>query len=206
MFIVGLTGGIGSGKSAASDYFQTLGVPVVDADIVAREVVEPGQPALKLIVEHFGEHILTAEHDLDRAKLRQKIFENSHEKKWLEDLLHPIIREEITRQLHASKGPYAILVSPLLFETDQHRLVNRSLLIDVPVDVQLARASNRDQNSQEQIQKIIDSQLPRDVKLARADDVILNDKSLAALHDEIEKQHAKYLEYIKREDVNEQNS
>lgn len=201
MFIVGLTGGIGSGKSAASDYFQSLGVPIVDADVVAREVVEPGQPALNLIAEHFGQDILTTDQNLDRTKLRQKIFENSSEKKWLEDLLHPIIRQEIRRQLAASHGPYAILVSPLLFETNQHALVNRSLLIDVPVEVQLARATNRDQNSREQIQKIIDSQLPRDVKLARADDVILNDKSLAALQDEIKKQHVRYLEY-----VNEQNS
>lgn len=201
MFIVGLTGGIGSGKSAASEHFESLGVPVVDADVVAREVVEPGQPALKLIAEHFGQDILTADHKLDRAKLRQKIFEQASEKKWLEELLHPIIRQEIRRQLTASQGPYAILVSPLLFETDQHNLVNRSLLIDVPVEVQLARATSRDQNSREQIQKIIDSQLPRDVKLARADDVILNDKSLAALQDEIKKQHVRYLEC-----VNEQNT
>jgi dephospho-CoA kinase len=201
MFIVGLTGGIGSGKSAASDHFQRLGISIVDADIVAREVVEPGKPAFNAIVEHFGQDILTAETILDRAKLRQRIFENAKEKAWLETLLHPIIRQEIQRQLVACEGPYAILVSPLLFETNQQRLVDRTLLIDVPEKLQLARASSRDQNSTEQIQKIIDSQLPRDVKLARADDVILNDKSLADLKIKVEQQHAKYLE-----SVNAQNS
>jgi dephospho-CoA kinase len=195
MFTVGLTGGIGSGKTAASDHFQTLGVHVVDADIVAREVVEPGQPALDEIVKHFGPDILKEDRSLDRAKLRQCVFTNTTEKDWLESLLHPLIRQEITRQLAASKSAYAILVSPLLFETNQHLLVNRSLLIDVPEDLQLIRASSRDQNSQEQIQKIIDSQLPRDVKLARADDVIVNDKNLDELKLSVEKQHAIYLDY-----------
>lgn len=200
MFIVGLTGGIGSGKSAASEIFESLGVSVVDADVVAREVVEPGQPALTSIVEHFGREILTAAKTLDRAKLRQRIFDNNNEKKWLEGLLHPIIREEIKRQLHACKSAYAILVSPLLFETNQHLLVNRTLLIDVPEEIQLNRASSRDQNSIEQIQKIIDSQLPRDIKRQRADDIILNDSSLKDLRNKIEQQHAQYLNYSKHPD------
>jgi dephospho-CoA kinase len=195
MFTVGLTGGIGSGKSAASDHFQTLGIHVVDADVVAREVVAPGQPALAEIVKHFGSDIMSVNGHLDRAKLRQRIFSNNSEKAWLEALLHPLIRQEIKRQLSASESPYAILVSPLLFETNQHQLVNRTLLIDVPEALQLSRASSRDQNSLEQIQKIIDSQLPRNVKLSRADDVIVNDKTLDELKRSVEKQHAIYLEY-----------
>lgn len=207
MFIVGLTGGIGSGKTAASDMFQHLGISVVDADIVAREVVEPGQPALNSIVEHFGEDILTNEKSLDRAKLRQRIFDNSTEKKWLEALLHPVIREEIKRQLNACTSPYTILVSPLLFETRQNLLVNRTLLIDVPEEIQLNRASSRDRNSIEQIQKIIDNQLPRKVKQERADDVILNDMSLDDLRKKIEQLHIKYLHISKNPEYsNEQES
>jgi dephospho-CoA kinase len=201
MFIVGLTGGIGSGKTAASDIFKSLGINIVDADIVAREVVEPGKPALEEIVKHFGEKILQADKTLDRAKLRTKIFQYSEEKLWLEQLLHPVIREEITHQLSNSEAAYSILVSPLLFETDQSRLVNRSLLIDVPVEAQLARATKRDSNSLEQIQKIIDSQLPRNVKLSMADDIICNDASLLELESKIKDKHAFYLEQ-----AHEQNS
>lgn len=194
MFVVGLTGGIGSGKTAASDIFKSLGVNIVDADIVAREVVEPGQPALKEIVQHFGADILLTDGNLDRAKLRTCIFSNPSEKYWLENLLHPIIRQEIQHQLNDSKATYSILVSPLLFETDQSKLVNRTLLIDVPVDIQLERAAFRDNNPAEQIQKIIDSQLPRDVKLSKADDVICNDKDLASLELKIKDKHLFYLE------------
>ena len=194
MFIVGLTGGIGSGKTAASDIFKSLSVNIVDADIVAREVVEPGQPALKEIIQHFGPDILFTDGNLDRAKLRTCIFSNPTDKIWLENLLHPIIRQEIQHQLNDSKAAYSILVSPLLFETDQSKLVDRTLLIDVPVNTQLERATLRDNNSLQQIQKIIDSQLPRDVKLSQADDVICNDKDLASLELKIKEKHLFYLE------------
>tara|TARA_R110002167_G_scaffold162994_18_gene359698 strand:- start:1557 stop:2162 length:606 start_codon:yes stop_codon:yes gene_type:complete len=195
MFIVGLTGGIGSGKTAASDIFKSLGVNIIDADVVAREVVEPGQPALEKIVKHFGSDILLKDGCLDRAKLRSCIFSNSSDKAWLENLLHPIIRHEIQHQLNNSKSAYSILVSPLLFETDQAKLVHRTLLIDVPINIQLERATLRDSNSLQQIQKIIDSQLPRDVKLSKADDVICNDKDLASLELKIKEKHLFYLEH-----------
>lgn len=197
--IIGLTGGIGSGKTAASDEFQTLGITVVDADIVAREVVEPGQPALEKIVEHFGKHILLSDGTLDRAALRKLIFSSEDDKRWLEALLHPIIRAEIKRQLNEATSPYAILVSPLLFETNQAELVNRTLLIDVPVSLQLERASKRDQNSSEQIQKIIDSQLPREQKLKLADDVICNDHDLEHLMKQVHLQHKTYLELTREQ-------
>tara|TARA_R110002072_G_scaffold99983_7_gene220017 strand:- start:17694 stop:18299 length:606 start_codon:yes stop_codon:yes gene_type:complete len=193
MLIVGLTGGIGSGKTAASDMFKSLGANIVDADIVAREVVEPGNPAFISIIEHFGNSILQDDKYLDRAQLRQIIFAKPAEKQWLEDLLHPIIRQEIKKQLNNSNSLYTILVSPLLFETDQSNMVNRTLLIDVPSDIQLERASKRDDNSRQQIQKIIDSQLPRDVKLKKANDVICNDKDLAELEKKVKEQHAFYL-------------
>ena len=194
MLIIGLTGGIGSGKTAASDLFKSLGVTIVDADIVAREVVEPGRPALNSIVEYFGKSILKENHYLDRAKLRSIIFSDPLKKQWLENLLHPIIRKEIKKQLNASNSSYAILVSPLLLETDQSTMVNRILLIDVPPDIQIERASKRDNNSVQQIQKIIDSQLPRDVKLKKSDDVICNDKNIAELEKKVKQQHAFYLE------------
>ena len=201
MLIIGLTGGIGSGKTAASDIFESLGVNVVDADVVARQVVEPGSSALKAIVEHFGNNILQDDNYLDRAKLRAIIFSQPSEKQWHENLLHPIIRQEIKKQLNNSSSSYAILVSPLLFETDQASLVSRVLLIDVPPDTQLIRASKRDNNSIEQIQKIIDNQSPRNVKLKKSDDIICNDKDLTALEEKVKEQHAFYLEL-----AHEQNS
>ncbi len=194
MFVVGLTGGIGSGKTAASNIFKSLGINIIDADIVAREVIEPGQPALEKIKNHFGEDILLPEGNLDRAKLREYIFSKASDKAWLENLLHPLIRDEIKRQLSLSNSAYTILVSPLLFETDQLNLVDQTLLIDVPVKLQIERATKRDNNTSAQIQKIIDSQLPRDVKLAKADHVICNDQDLNSLHLKIKEKHQFYLE------------
>lgn len=191
---IGLTGGIGSGKTAASDYFETLGVTVVDADIVAREVVEPGTPALASIAQHFGGDILEPSGRLDRASLRTIIFRDAQEKKWLEALLHPIIRTEITQQLSTATSAYSILVSPLLFETDQHCLVHRTLLIDLPVEQQIERASKRDGAEEAQIRAIIAQQMSRACKIEKADDIIVNDKDLDALHAEIRRIHQHYLE------------
>lgn len=194
MWTVGLTGGIGSGKSAASALFEQLGICVVDADIVAREIVEPGQPALDKIVEHFGHEILDSNSKLDRNTLRSIIFSNPDEKTWLESLLHPIIRNEIIDQLEHAHSPYAILVSPLLFETNQHLLVNRTLLIDLPKPLQLSRASARDNAKPEDIEKIIESQLTRECKIDKADDIISNMHDFAYLRDEVERQHLHYLD------------
>jgi dephospho-CoA kinase len=194
MWTVGLTGGIGSGKSAASALFEQYGICVVDADVVAREVVEPGAPALDKIVEHFGPDILDSNSELDRGKLRAIIFSDLVEKEWLESLLHPLIRDEIKKQLNNAYSPYAILVSPLLFETDQHKLVNRTLLIDLPETLQRTRAAERDNSNTEQIQKIIDNQLPREYKIDKADDIISNMHDFAYLREEVERQHLHYLE------------
>ena len=201
MLIIGLTGGIGSGKTAASDIFESLGVNVVDADIVAREVVEPEKPALNKIAKHFGKDILHDDGHLDRAQLRSIIFSQPLEKEWLENLLHPLIRQEIQAQLDRSTSQYAILVSPLLLETDQSKIVNRILLIDVPPNIQIERAAQRDNNSRQQIQKIIDSQLPRDVKISKSDDVICNDQSFAELEKKIIEQHAFYLELAHEQNI-----
>ncbi|OAN90161.1 dephospho-CoA kinase [Marinobacter sp. EhC06] len=195
MKIAGLTGGIGSGKSTVARLFGELGVHWVDADDVAREVVEPGTPALAEIAEHFGDEILTSEGALDRAQLRTIVFQEPEERVWLEALLHPIIREELIRQLNPENYqlPYVLLVSPLLLETDQHELVERIIVIDVPKDVQLERTMARDTNSQEQVERIIAAQMSREDRLARADEVIDNDRPLDDVTRQVRELHERLL-------------
>lgn len=192
-YIVGLTGGIGSGKTAVSDRFAELGIKVVDADVCARTVVEPGKPALQSITGHFGTDVLNPDGSLDRARLRQIVFADEAERKWLEALLHPLIFEEMWSQLQAATSPYAILVSPLLVEAGQNALCQRVLVVDVPEHIQLARATARDANSAEQIKAIMAAQAGRDMRLAAADDVLLNDSDLASLAEAVKELHSRYL-------------
>ena len=192
-FIVGLTGGIGSGKTAVSDRFAELGIKVVDADVCARQVVEPGKPALEQIARHFGGDVLNSDGTLDRAKLRQIVFADENERKWLEALLHPLIFEEMWNQLQSAESPYAILVSPLLVEAGQHAICQRILVVDVPEDIQLARTMQRDSNSAEQVRAIMASQASRTARLERADDVITNDGSLEHLHQQVDGLHKRSL-------------
>ncbi|MHA7808461.1 MAG: dephospho-CoA kinase [Marinobacter adhaerens] len=195
MKIVGLTGGIGSGKSTVTRLFGEHGVHWVDADDVAREVVEPGTPALERISEHFGKTILTSEGALDRAQLRGIVFEKQEERVWLESLLHPIIREELIRQLNPENYqlPYVLLVSPLLLETDQHELVDRIIVIDVPEETQIERTMARDTNSREQVERIIGAQMSREDRLARADEVIDNDRPLDEVTRQVRELHERLL-------------
>ena len=194
MFILGLTGGIGSGKSAASKYFRDQGITVVDADVVAREVVEPGQPALIAIKERYGANALLDDGTLNRAWLRAKVFAEPDERKWLESQTHPRIRDSIIVQLSAATSPYAILESPLLFESGQSELVARTLVIDVPEEIQVERASSRDRSVEEQIRRIIAAQLPRAERLQRADDAVDNSGNLEALYSQLEPLHQSYLQ------------
>ncbi|UTA48881.1 dephospho-CoA kinase [Simiduia sp. 21SJ11W-1] len=190
--VFGLTGGIGSGKSTAASAFRSHGITVVDADQVAREPVEPGSPALETIEEHFGPSILTASGQLNRPALRQIIFQNPAEKQWLENLLHPIIRALIIERLQAADaGPYKILESPLLLETDQRTLVSGVILVDVSPELQIARASQRDNNTPAQIEAIVASQMPRDEKLALADYVLTNDGAPSALVEQVARLHTR---------------
>ncbi len=195
-FVVGLTGGIGSGKSAAADIFRALGGNVVNADDLSREVVEPGLPALDSIAAHFGRDILNADGSLDRASLRAVVFSNDEHKSWLEALLHPLIADLIRARLGDSESPYSILESPLLFETDQHKLVDRILVVDVSEETQLARAMDRDGSDADLIRSIIASQIERTERISRADDVVSNEGSLETLRDSIEALHRKYLGII----------
>jgi dephospho-CoA kinase len=192
-FIVGLTGGIGSGKTAASDWFKEQGICIVDADLVSRLVVEPGQPALAQIAAHFGNDVLQADGTLDRAALRVKVFNNTDERRWLEQLLHPLIAQEILQQLAQATSPYAILVSPLLFETGQKAFVRRSLLIDVPEEIQLARTAARDGVPESQVKSIMEAQMSRQEKQSRADDIVVNNGTLHELHARLSPLHARYL-------------
>ncbi len=193
MFVVGITGGIGSGKTAVTNAFQELGIEIVDADIAAREVVTLGSPGLTAIEKHFGADILLEDGTLNRAKLREIIFKNPAEKKWLEQLTHPLIREEIIKGLNNSKSPYTILVSPLLIESGQSQLVSRILVVDVPVEVQIQRTCERDNNPQAQVEAIIKSQLDRETRLSYADDIIENNHSLLHLQEHVAKLNQQYL-------------
>ena len=163
--IIGLTGGIGSGKTAVSDLFQDLGITIVDADLASRVVVEKGREELNKISDHFGQDILTKEGELDRAKLREIIFNSEEEKLWLESLLHPAIAAQIKMELDSSKSLYTVLVSPLLLETEQKNFCTKVLVVDVPVEMQIQRTSERDNVSEEQIKSIIASQIDRDSRL-----------------------------------------
>ncbi|MHB0850395.1 dephospho-CoA kinase [Stutzerimonas nitrititolerans] len=192
-WILGLTGGIGSGKSAVVEQFGRLGVHWVDADHAARWVVEPGKPALARIAEHFGDGVLTPTGELDRAVLRARAFENAGERKWLEQLLHPLIRQEIAEHLSRAQSPYAILVSPLLIEAGQYRQADRVLVVDVPESLQLQRAMRRDQASEAQIRAILKVQASREERLQHADDVLVNDRDRAWLEAEVERLHDFYL-------------
>lgn len=192
-WILGLTGGIGSGKSAVAQYFIEQGVHLVDADQAARWVVEPGRPALSKIVEHFGRDVLQADGQLDRGALRSRIFANADDRRWLETLLHPLIGQEIMQHLARAESPYAILVSPLLIESGQHKLTQRVLVVDAPEQLQIQRTIARDHSSEEQVQAILQAQASRTERLKHAHDVLLNDRDLPWLQAEVERLHNFYL-------------
>lgn len=192
MFVLGITGGIGSGKTAVSDRFQDLGINVVDADICSRVVVEKGRPALQKIAEHFGHDILNSEGELDRAQLRRRIFINIEEKRWLEQLLHPLIAEEVFNQLTTANSAYVILASPLLVESQQHLICDRVLVVDVPVKTQIERTCARDHNDEEQVRSIIQSQADRDTRLQAASEIIENTKGFDYLDSEVQRLHQLY--------------
>lgn len=193
-FILGITGGIGSGKSAATQWFESQGITVVDADIVAREVVEPGQPALQAIQQAFGNWVLQEDGSLDRRALREYIFQFPEARQTLEKITHPAIRQSIIQQLQQAESPYVILVSPLLFETNQHQLTHHTLLVDADEQTQLQRASQRDGQSEEQIRKIIAAQMPRAQKQQLANDIVINDGLLEHLHQQLKPLHLSYLQ------------
>ena len=196
--IVGLTGGIGSGKSEVSRRFENLGIDVIDSDVIARDVVSTGKPALNKVAEHFGQQILNTDKTLNRGKLRELIFNNQSEKKWLEDLLHPLVRTEIISQLNKSKSAYQILSSPLLLETSQQDIVDRILVVDADESLQISRAMQRDANNPDQIKKIMSTQMDRSKRCAKADDIISNHGDLDELDTQVKQLHSFYVNLIQQ--------
>ncbi len=191
--IIGLTGGIGSGKTTVANMFASFGIDLIDADIVAREVVDVGTAGLKAITAHFGADILDDSGALNRSCLRELIFSEPEQRLWLNSLLHPLIREEMLKQTNTATSSYVIWVVPLLFENGLDSLVNRSLLVDVDPSQQIARTAARDQVTNEQVQNIINSQMARADKLKMADDVINNNQDVVALKARVAALHQHYL-------------
>ncbi|MGG7794765.1 dephospho-CoA kinase [Klebsiella aerogenes] len=192
-YTVALTGGIGSGKSTVADEFAHLGVTVIDADIIARQVVEPGTPALLAIAERFGPQMINDDGSLNRRRLRERIFAHSEDKAWLNALLHPLIQQETRRQMQASTSPYILWVVPLLVENRLTDKADRILVVDVPKETQIERTIRRDGVSREHAEHILAAQATREQRLAAADDVIENMGSADAVASHVARLHDKYL-------------
>ncbi|MEZ6876154.1 dephospho-CoA kinase [Enterobacter sp. KBR-315C3_2022] len=194
-YIVALTGGIGSGKSTVADAFSRLGITIIDADVIARQVVEPDTPALKAIEARFGSTILNDDGTLNRRRLREYIFSDSSEKDWLNSLLHPIIHQETQRQIAASTSPYCLWVVPLLVENQLQKKADRVLVIDVSPETQIQRTMARDRVSREHAEQILSAQATREARLAVADDVIDNNGAPDAIASDVARLHAQYLKF-----------
>lgn len=194
MLRIGLTGGIGSGKSTVAEIFARRGTPIIDTDVIARKLVEPGQPALEEIARHFGSSVLDASGQLNRSHLADLVFSNATERSALESILHPRIRVTVMEQLAALDAPYCIVVVPLLLETGSLKtIVDRVLVIDCPEAQQIARVASRDHLSEARIHAVMRAQLTRKERVAQADDVIVNDGDIAALESAVAHLHDRYL-------------
>jgi len=194
MFKIGLTGGIGSGKTDTAQFFSEFDVPVIDADDIAHQLVKPGSDALSEISKTFGDHFLTSEGDLDRKKLSRLIFQHPDKKKLLENILHPRVRRQILNDLEiCANEPYAVLVIPLLIEAGFEDMVDRVLLVDASNEVRINRIHIRDQRNEEEIAEIMQNQLGRDSRLQHADDILDNNGSLSKLKTSVQKLHQRYL-------------
>ena len=196
-FRVGLTGGIASGKTTVANLFAALGVPIVDTDVLAREVLAVGSPLLAEVIEHFGPGIASADGGLDRRALRARVFADPAERRWLEERTHPAIRRLTDARCDAAPGPYSMVAIPLLVETGGAARFDRVLVVDVAPEVQLARLQSRDGVTSQQAAQILAAQVSRADRLAVADDVIHNDSDIAALRDQVEKLHRRYVEAAK---------
>ncbi|AHV37673.1 dephospho-CoA kinase [Aeromonas dhakensis] len=200
MYVVAITGGIGSGKTTVANQFAELGIEVVDADIIAREVVEPGTPALAAIATHFGADVIAPDGRLDRRQLRERVFTDPQAKGWLNALLHPLIRSEMQRQCAAARSPYCLLVVPLLVENRLTALANRVLVIDVDEATQIERTCRRDGVSREQAEAILAAQASRTERLAAADDVLNNQNGTPeAIKSRIFALHETYLAFASQQ-------
>lgn len=194
MLTVAVTGGIGSGKSTAADLFAAQGVSIIDTDQLARELTTPGQPALAAIAEVFGPNVIGADGALDRAALRRVVFDDPRQRQRLEAILHPLIRRLMLERAAAADGPYAMLVIPLLFETGQTAVADRILVVDIPPEMQIRRVIERSALSRHEVERILASQVGREVRLAGADDIIDNSGTFAQLAPRVQALHRRYLQ------------
>lgn len=190
---MGLTGGIGSGKTTIANLFAELGINLVDADIVARQVVAVGQPALAEIARHFGPAILQSDGSLNRAILRERIFSDAGAKSWLDQLLHPLIRQQLLLELQQANSAYVLLVAPLMIENGLTTLLDQLLIVDVEPNTQISRTTSRDRVSKQQVAAIMAAQCDRDRRLQLADQIINNDQDPAALPEKVRQLHQIYL-------------
>lgn len=193
MLVIGLTGGIGSGKSTVANFFSKKNITIIDTDHLTRVLTQPNKPAYKKIIKKFGNDILSPDQTIDRRKLRKLIFNEQAHRLWLEKLLHPLIRTEVKRQITSSKSPYCIVVIPLLFETKPNPWINRILVVDAAESLQVDRTKVRDNMPTADIQTILRTQVNRDRRLSGADDIIYNDGKIEDLIPQIEKYHQLYL-------------
>jgi dephospho-CoA kinase len=202
-YVVGISGGIGSGKTTVTDLFATYGVEIIDADVIAREVVEPGTPALKSIVDKFGQSVLDYSSGvslgtLDRAKLRTLVFSDSETKSWLNKLLHPAIRQQMLLQTRQAKSAYCLLSVPLLVENKLYEQVDRVVIVDVDEQTQLHRTLLRDKTNEQQIRTIMNAQATRSQRLSVADDIVDNKGKTVDLVNQVTRLHKKYLQLAKQ--------
>jgi dephospho-CoA kinase len=195
--IIGLTGGIGSGKSAAAEIFKDIGIDVIDADDLARDSLNTNSKGYELFINEFGEKYLDVNKDINRELLRKDIFNNSVIKIKLENIIHPLVRSSIKAFVNSSKSDYCIIVVPLIFETSSSELYNRILVIDCDVSIQIERASKRDNQTTTQIENILDKQATREERISIADEVILNNGSIEHLRESVLNMHKKYMEIVK---------
>ncbi|MDH5191445.1 MAG: dephospho-CoA kinase [Gammaproteobacteria bacterium] len=194
MLVIGLTGGIGSGKSAVCHLFEKLGVPIVDADVISHELTQPDQPAVQKIIDEFGSDVLDASGALDRAKLRQIVFSDPKKRFELESILHPLVLVEIHTRIQAMDAPYCIVCIPLLLETEMTENIDRILVVDSPEALQISRTQARDNLSPDEIKQIMSAQASRAERLKAANDVIINDSDMANLEKQVTVLHKTYLE------------
>jgi len=194
--IIGLTGGIASGKTTVANLLGHYGIDIIDADIVARDVVAPGSSALAQISQHFGPDILSPDGSLNRSELRQLIFSDAEHKTWLNNLLHPLIRQQIATELSLATSPYCLLVAPLLIENNMQSMVDLILVVDSNEQDQLARTMARDHSSEQQVKAIIAAQVSRDQRLIEANDIIHNNGSIEHLTQDVKKIHDKYQQLV----------
>lgn len=204
-YTVALTGGIGSGKSTVANAFADLGVNVIDADIIARQIVEPGTPALQAIVSHFGDSLRLSDGSLNRRQLRERIFANADEKSWLNALLHPLIQQETQRQMQQATSPYVLWVVPLLVENQLWQKADRVLVVDVSEETQLQRTMQRDNVSEAHARQILAAQVAREQRLAVADDVIDNNGAPDAIALDVARLHDSYLKLAREADSQEKS-